>query len=81
MSQTAEGLFADYLPERDGPRPDKDWEVRLAAKEDAWGIAAVVQAREGGDLDEMRAHAGRELAGLLGRDMQRLNGLLKRLSP
>jgi len=66
MSKTEEGLFAEYVPERTVPRPPKDWEVRLATLEDAWGIAAVVQAREGGDLEEMRAHAGRELAAIEG---------------
>ena len=64
MSGLKEGLFAEYQPERDGARPAKDWEVRLATAEDAWWIAAVVQEREGGDLEEMRAHAGRELAAI-----------------
>jgi len=64
MSRTKEGFFAEYAPERDCPRPPKDWEVRLAVAEDAWGIAAVVQGREGGDLPEMRAHAERELAAI-----------------
>jgi len=66
VSKVEEGLFAEYQPGREGERPPKDWEVRLAKAEDAWGIAAVVQEREGGDLDEMRAHAGRELAAIAG---------------
>ena len=64
MGAVKEGLFAEYQPGREGARSAKDWEVRLARPEDAWGIAAVVQEREGGDLDEMRAHAGRELAAI-----------------
>ena len=64
MSGVREGLFAEHQPEREGVRPTKDWEVRLATAEDAWAIATVVQEREGGDLDEMRAHAGRELAAI-----------------
>ena len=59
-------LFEEYKPGREGARPQKEWTVRLASAEDAWGIASLVYEREGGDLDKRRSDAVGELAAIAG---------------